>query len=276
MSYASHETSTESGRPVEVFEIVAGTSSFYYTSAEDEQTIGAQPYTPVEGLRPSNTIDGPEKREEDFELTFPASDPLGEIFKGTLPGYRVSLVMKRFHRDDLPTPEVAQVFDGYVQSAIFKKGGKEITLIARTELAAIGKQIPRRTFQSACNHVCYDATTCKADDTDPAFRASSLSVSSQVGAVLTVSSGLSGVYADGFMDGGFVEIVGGSDFRLIRSHTGNVLTLSLPFSTTPSLVHVFAGCGHDIATCKTKFDNVINYGGFAFIPKKNPYGSGVL
>ncbi len=276
MTYAANETSTESGRPVEVFEFTAGATSFFYTSAEDAVTLGAQTYTAVAGFQSSSTSDGPNKREDDFKIELPTSDPLAARFKGVLPGTRIRLVVKRFHRDDLPTPEVVQIFDGYIHSAAFSDDGKKTILIARTAIASVGKQIPRRTFQSSCNHVLYDPLTCKVDDTDPAFRASTLTVASQVGNTLTVAGGLMTTYADGFMNGGFVEILGGSDFRLIISHVANDLELSLPFSSTPTLVNVYAGCAHTIQVCKSKFDNVIDFGGFAFVPTKNPFETGVL
>lgn len=276
MSYASFEQSVDSGQPVEVFEITAGAITYYYTSSPTTQTIGAQDYTAVAGLERGNNAEGPERRSHDFTLDLPTSNAVAQLFTGTLPGYRIRLVVKRFHPDDLPTPEVVQVFDGFVQTASFKKGGFVTELVARPVLAAIGRQVPKRAYSSACNHLLYDPTTCKVDDTDPTFRASALSVASQVGNVLTVSSGLSGLYSDGFMEAGFVEVVGGSDFRLIRTHVGNVLTLSVPFSVAPLSVNVYAGCGHSIAVCKSTFDNVINFGGFAFVPNRNPVADGIV
>ena len=276
MTYASYETSVHSGEPVEVFEIVAGPVTYYYTSAPTSQTIGAQTYTPVDGLRRGNTAEGPELRTHDFTLELPTSNPVASFFTGTLPGYRVRLTVKRFHAADLPTPEVVQSFDGFIQSASFLDGGFVTSLVARPILSALGTTIPRRTYQSSCNHILYDPDTCKVDDTDPAFRASALSVASQVGATLTVSSGLSGFYSDGFMQSGFVEVVGGSDYRMINTHVGNVLTLLVPFATTPLSVNVYAGCGHAIADCETDFDNVINFGGFAFVPKRNPVADGIV
>ena len=276
MTYDSFETSVEGGRPVEVYEITAGSTTFLYTSAEDDVTLGATTYMAVEGLQRGDNQEGPDRREHDFQIDLPTIDPLAQLFTATLPGYRIRMVVKRFHRDDTPTPGVVTIFDGYIQSAKFEDNGKRVQLTARPTLASIGRQIPRRTFQSSCNHVLYDPTTCKADDTDPANRASALSVASQVGNVLTVSSGLMGVFTDGDMDGGMVEVVGGSDYRLILSHTGNALTLLLPFSTTPASVNVFRGCAHTVQACKADFDNVLNFGGFAFVPTKNPFETGIL
>jgi hypothetical protein len=74
-----------------------------------------------------------------------------------------------------------------------------------------------------------------------------------------------------------VEALGGVDRRLILSSSGDVLTLLLPFTSSPlgSTVIVFAGCDHTIATCKSKFNNVVNYGGFAFVPTKNIFQTGI-
>ena len=276
MTFASFETSGEGGTPVEVYELTAGADSFFYTSAEDDQLVGAQTYTTVDGLQRGVRTEGPEKREAEFAIRLPTTDPLAQLFVGVLPGFRVQLQVRRFHRDDLPTPEVVQIFDGFVETSKFEDQGKITVLVARVALAAVGHMIPRRTYQSSCNHVLYDLLTCKVDDTDPAFRASALPVASQVGNVLTVASGIMGTYPDGFMNGGFVEVIGASDFRLVLSQTGNVLDLHTPFTTAPTLVNVFAGCAHTIAVCSSKFDNVIDFGGFAFVPTRNPHETGLI
>lgn len=269
MSFASVEQSVEGAQPVEIFEIVAGSTTYYYTSSEVDETILSQTYTSVAGLKSSSIEESSEVSEQDYQFELPTSDPLAAIFRGNLPGFRVSVIASKFHRTDTPTPEVVQIFDGFVQSASFNKKAKTTKLTCRDALAALGRQIPRRFFMSSCNFDLYDALTCKVDDTDPAFRASALAVASQVGAVLTVTSGLSGTYTDGWMNAGYVETVVGSDFRLILAHTGNAVTLLLPFTVAPASVNVFAGCAHNIGICKSKFDNVVNYGGFAFVPTRN-------
>jgi len=37
-----------------------------------------------------------------------------------------------------------------------------------------------------------------------------------------------------------------------------------------------AGCDHSVSTCAARFDNLANYGGFPFIPTKNPFSTGVF
>ena len=36
-------------------------------------------------------------------------------------------------------------------------------------------------------------------------------------------------------------------------------------------IDLFAGCAHDLTTCDVKFDAVLDYGGFPFVPRKNPF-----
>lgn len=276
MSFDAFETSIDSGKPVEVYTVVAGLTTYRWTSAQDEQTVSASTYTPVLGLKRGKFTTDPANREQDFQFEVPTENALAQLFVGNQPGIRIRVTVDKFHRDDLPTPELREVFDGYVQSASFKDSGKRCIFTARETLASVSRQVPRRVYSSACNHVLYDPSTCQVDDTDVAFRAASLTVASVVDTVITVTSGLSGTYVDGWFDAGFVEAVGDSDFRLIIQHAGNVVTVLTPFATAPALVNVFAGCGHRIVDCKDDFDNVDRFGGFAFVPYRNPYSTGIL
>ncbi len=276
MTYTAFETSVEDGTPVEIFEFTLGTTSYFLTSAEDNLLVVSQIYTAVAGLSRDTTADGPAKREHDFQIDIPTSHPLAQTFVGQMPGVRIRVQVRRFHREDLPTPEVVIVFDGFIQSASFSKDLTITSLNAKTELAGVGLVLPRRKFMSSCNHVLYDPLTCQVVDTDVAFRASSLFVLSQIDSTLTVTGGLSGVYADGFMIGGYVEAIALSDFRLILGHIGNALLLHQPFVTKPATVNVLAGCDHSIAICSSKFNKVNRFGGFAFVPGRDIHMDGII
>ena len=272
MTYSAFETSQEGSQPVEVYTFLIGAQAFRYTSAEDTVTLSAIDYAP-ESISRGTLEDGAEERDTNLSLVLPATNPVARQFLFSIPGQRVKIQIDRYQRLDTPTPEVIRIFDGFVHSVTYEGNGKTASMSCRPAVAVLNRTIPRFAFHAQCNHVLYDSG-CQVDDTDPAFRVSSGSVTAVSGRVLTVS-GLSGSFADGFFDGGFVEVVGSSDFRMILSHTGNDLTLLLPFSTDPTTVNVFAGCDHSIATCKAKFDNVINFGGFPFVPTRNPFQTGI-
>lgn len=274
MTYEEHETSTEGSRPVEVFRFTVGATFYRYTSSESEETLGVETFTP-KAIKRSNAADGPESRDHDFQVTLPTSDPVAQIFAGVPTSDRIRLTVLRFQRSDTPTPETVTVFDGYVQTARFSEGGRVCQLTARTLLAALGRQIPARMQHASCNHVLYDPLTCRVDDTDAAFRAAARDVDSLVGNVLTVD-GLGG-YAAGWFVGGYVEDDDTGTKRLVIADDGaGNLTLLIPFASAPSTVSVFAGCDHSAATCASKFDNVINFGGYPFIPTRNPFATGIF
>lgn len=61
--------------------------------------------------------------------------------------------------------------------------------------------------------------------------------------------------------------------RMIINHTGNTLQLirGIPSLVEGETITVFAGCDHTFQTCKSKFANHDNYGGFDKIPNANPF-----
>ena len=60
---------------------------------------------------------------------------------------------------------------------------------------------------------------------------------------------------------------------MILAHSGNSVTLSALLSGLAVGVafEAFAGCDRTLATCQAKFGNAINFGGFPWIPAKNPF-----
>jgi uncharacterized phage protein (TIGR02218 family) len=71
----------------------------------------------------------------------------------------------------------------------------------------------------------------------------------------------------------FGRLTFGGEMRLIVAHTGATLTLNAAFRATlqagASVVAV-PGCDKLLATCAAKFGNAVNFGGFPFVPLKNP------
>ena len=276
MTFAAEEISIEDGRPIELYEFTAGSSTFFYTSAPTTRTIAASTYT-AKVIQRTNIVDGTEKRNNDFQIVLPTTDPVAQLFVGILTGVRVFLTVKRLHLGDA-TVEVLAIYNGVASGAAFTKLGKECTITFRSTISSAGRTFPRRTCQAQCNHVLYDDATCRVDNTLSDFRTSATTVSSVSNNDMTVAS-LNASFIDGWATGGFVEDFTNGDFRMITAHTGLVLTLMMPFASTPSTVNVFAGCDHTLSGtngCGPKFDNVAFYGGFPFVPLSNPFESGLL
>jgi len=70
--------------------------------------------------------------------------------------------------------------------------------------------------------------------------------------------------------------------RFIASHSSGTLTLmqasnslSAAIEGGPQSVTLYPGCSHTIADCRDKFNNLVNFGGFPWIPSKNPFNNSV-
>ena len=276
MTYAAQEASTENGQPVEFYELTIGATTYYHTTAEDTITVSAQPYTPLAGLKRTKIAQGPADRALTLTLELPATNPFVSPYIAAVPSSQATVTIMRLHRTDTPTPQVVTIFEGVVKAVNFDDGNGRIAKVAvQPKIAATSRPCPLFTFQSLCNHVLYD-DQCQADDTSASFRETgTVSAVSTSGTVLTIT-GLA-AFGDGWFTGGVVEINGGLDSRMIIAHTGNDITLHLPFPLSPLSTNavVLAGCAHDIETCKSKFDNVINFGGFAFVPTLNIFQTGI-
>ena len=115
---------------------------------------------------------------------------------------------------------------------------------------------------------------CNVDKT--AFQATA-TITATSGNVITVTGIASS--ATNYFAGGYVELDAGNglkDRRFITSSTNTTLTLNTAFGAALQLgittILVYPGCDHTLSTCKNKFSNTLNYGGWPFIPSKNPFG----
>jgi uncharacterized phage protein (TIGR02218 family) len=270
MTFQQWEISQSQGEPVELYEAAVGSQLFGFTTSEDGIQIGATNYTPVEISR-ERIIMGPEERQDALNVTMPAGNPLALLYRQAAPGQVATLTIKRFHRPDGANPQTLTIFKGRVQSVAYENNGTTAKLAVVPVTSGRAHEMPRFTFQALCNHVLYDGQ-CQVLQSQFRHIGQVLSID---GAVMNVDG--ANTQPNGWFTGGFAQLAGGTDWRLILAHTGNSVTLVMPFSSNPTgtQIEIFAGCAHDINTCSAKFDNVPNYGGFAFVPLTNPFSSGI-
>lgn len=262
MVFETEEISIESGRPVELYHFSIGTQNHYYTSAPDSFLFGGNTWLPRQISRTS-PAQSTEERRQQIEITIQTEDEVSSRFVGVVPGFPMYLKVSRFHRGDT---EAFVLWSGAIVGATYRKQGGECTLRGVTSEAAFSRPIPKFKYQGLCNYVLFDQN-CKVVADSYKFTGNVASIS---GNTITVT----GVSAEGagWMVAGYVNF-NDSDYRMVLSQSGDVLTLYLPFENNPSgqSVECFAGCAHDTTDCSTKFSNIINYGGFPFVPELNPF-----
>lgn len=65
---------------------------------------------------------------------------------------------------------------------------------------------------------------------------------------------------------------------MIVGHAGANLTLMapLPGLAAGMSAKLYAGCDRSLSVCGSRFDNVVNFGGFPWIPLKNPFSGDAI
>jgi uncharacterized phage protein (TIGR02218 family) len=270
-TFSALESSIASSRPLEVYEFVQGSTTYRYTSAASDVTVGSSTYTAIAIAR-SRVEQGSDAENRTLIITVPVNEPFARQFVNVVPGERGTVRIYRYQRDESPAFNTrVLLFEGIVQSVRFPQDGYVAEIAVRSAEAALNRNIPRFTYMGMCNHFLYDANC----GVDPAGFNHVGTVTAVNGNVVTVtgagSAGLDFV-------GGYCRPTGSNDFRMILATSGDDITLLLPFYTNPTgtNLQLFAGCDHLIdGDCALVFDNVINFGGFGFVPNRNPFQTGL-
>lgn len=269
-SFDVYERSEEGSRPIEVYSFAIGSSTYRYTSHATDVTVGVDTYTAIPISRGA-VFQGAEERRNPLAISMPSSESFAALFVGQVPGQVASVSIFRLQLDESPTFNTQSlIFKGTISAAKVKADLVEFQ--ARTLESAAGRTIPRVTFMGMCNHMLY-SSACGAN---PASFSHIGEVLSTNGNVIEVDGANS--EADGYWTGGYCKPNAESEFRLILAHSGNNLTLLMPFNNdlTGSDVQMFAGCDHLLSgDCANKFDRVIDNGSFSFVPNKNPFATGL-
>ncbi len=270
MTYEPYEISEEQSQPVELYTIQLGVDVWRYTSADGPFTIASETWEPF-AISRTPFEESQEEQGQNVEVRLPGDAPICRRYIATVPGESATIRIERVQELDAALQRIV-VLDGVIQTVSFEKGGEIAVLSVVTLRSAYSRTLPRDVYSAVCNHVLYD-DRCKVAEASYRVTQEVLSVS---GNLITINN--LNLQSDGYWVPGFVELTGSvRDFRVVLAHTGNVLTLPLPFSVNPTgeLVRVYAGCDHSPQTCNTKFSNLLNFGGYPFVPTKNPFQTGL-
>jgi len=257
------ERSIEGSRPVELYTFTLGPDVFRYTSAEGTVTFAGTDY-PSLPLKRTSSTQAKEQKSTAVRITLPATSDPAQPFIAIQPSARMTVSVIRVQPDAVPATASIVMFDGFVSSIAFENDKAEMRCIPFNELFT--RQIPRFQYQGLCNHVLYDSR-CKIVSAGFKHTGTVLSV---VGNEVTIQ-GLPS--AGNPFIGGYLEIPGASEQRLILDQVGTTVTVLFPFKQVISggSMDAFQGCDHTAETCAQKFGNILNYGGFPFVPVINPF-----
>lgn len=264
----------------ELFRIVDGEQVYTFTSADSDEIYNGETY--------AKTAIGRTEIESKNELTkagidtsFSIENPLIRNWLKLPPENTVTLTI--FRKDE--SGEVAVWWKGRMSSL---KPDNGVAVVAwESVFTSLRRPGLRARYQRMCRHVLY-GRGCRLDKA--AFALAGVAMACN-GLILVVPQ--AATKPDGWYVGGMVEC--GGMFRFIVAHTGATLTMMRDFAPLTQLiaeygyglkyglryggigVKLYPGCARNREDCSGKFNNLLNYGGFPFIPIRNPFdGSSIV
>lgn len=261
MSFWGQEKSRHGGQPEELYLFSDGTNYWPYVSGQNAITFETRTYSPLpikrQALEASQDL-----WRQGIEVTLPRSAEVAALFIAYAPESVVTLSIHRRHATD-GVNEFATIWKGRVLSLALK--GSEAVLKCEPASVSMNRAGLRARYQLQCRYALY-SPGCQLVKESFSTPGTVFAIS---GATLTVNAALA--LASGYFNGGLV--IGNAGTRLILTHAGALLTLTAPISrlATGHAVTLHPGCKHDLGDCTNKFNNLLNFGGFPWLPKKNPF-----
>lgn len=264
MAFNDYELAAQSGQPVELYTFRYGTNRLDFTSSDAAYVYQTRTYDPAT-LQRTAIEETSEIARSDLKITCAHDFAPANWFNPYPPSEVVTVEMRRLHR---PDGDAKLFWTGRVLTCRWVDTSAELQ--CESLIAAMRRPGLRRLYQRGCPYVLY-GTGCAVASASYKHAATLSAVSGT-----TVSAAAFDAQVDGYFAGGYLEWQNGTrlERRAIQSHVGTDVVLSHP---VPGLVafasvNAYAGCDHSLATCASKFSNAIRYGGFPYIPQKNPFG----
>lgn len=275
MSFDNMERRARSGGPVTVFRFRTGPETYFLLAdSAHDITVGSETFKAAaissDDIENSVILD-----TTSISIKLPRSEPIVAVFGNFPPSYIITCEAFIVHPEDADL-EMRRVFYGRVTGCSVE--GMEATLVCDPPDSNMNQIGLRRTYGYRCPHVLY-GNFCRAAKVPVDVTVSFLTQVPNA-FVLTPASALGGSPVEHFL-AGTVEwgLPGGG--RELRSIIGIEavsdelrVTITGPVASAPpgTVVSLFKGCEHNEASCTTRFDNILNYGGQPWIPQKNPIG----
>lgn len=267
---------------IELYKFVMGSTTWTYTSGNEAIVYNSETYSKVSlGRGESETRNELSKAKMDVRL-----DVLDSMAQQILTVFTEQTLSLTLYVQDQETSTTSVAWKGRLSS--MKPTKNTLVLTFESVFTSLRRPGLRARYQKICRHVLY-GRGCGLDQDD--FLVSGR-LTALVGNVASVTE--AALESDGYYLGGMLRAPNGL-YGFIVGHTGSTLTLQRPLETLVSdwnnsgyglnyggfyggiPVDIFPGCDHLRTTCLDKFNNLDNYGGFPWIPSRNPMdGSSIV
>ena len=182
---------------------------------------------------------------------------------GALDGARV--VIERIFFSDWATPVGAVViFSGRVSDVSGSRSAVKVDV--KSDIDLLNLSSPRNIYHDGCMRTLY-VGVCKVNR-------EKFTVNGRVTANSTTGTELSCnlTQADGWFNQGVIKFISGRNAglsRTVKEHKGGRLSFALRLPFPPQsgdVFKIYPGCDKRQETCGKKFDNIVHFRGFPYIP----------
>ena len=270
MTYAEIETSEYGGAPVELFRFAHDADIWCYSSGSVSVTHNSELYSPVSiGREGSISITG-EPNKNELSIVMPQDMEVSQLYLNGSPERIVSVTVFRLH-------EPSGVYEIYWKGRIvsFNWGPSDASAKCESIFSSIKRQGLRDRYTRSCRHDLYSTGggVCEVDKSEYAVACTVTAVS---GTSISFTVDDLTEYDDNYFTAGMVYFSGA--WRFVLSHAEGTVTLMSAFSglEVDDAITLYPGCDHTLAMCVERFNNVVNFGGWPWIPTKNPYEGSLL
>lgn len=269
MTYATKDKSVQDGSPIECYKFVGTFDTYRYTDSPVEVVVNNETYEPLPIQRgvieEGSIIDD----AAGVDIAVPFDSDLARDYVGPLTPEKLTIEIRRVHRDDDWATDWKMIWNGVAIG--YGSSGLMFSISTISNLQAkLHGGVNSVYYQTTCNNVLYD-DRCQI----------SRSAFTTTSTVTAVSDTAVTVDDDGFNDHALSagEAVNNrtGERRLILDNLANVVDIGYPFidCKVGDSISLTAGCDHSFSTCNVKFDNIVHFTGFMYIPTKNPFEDGI-
>jgi len=251
-----------------------------YTNAPYAVEYGGETYIP--GAVSHSEVEAKQDiARANLDVTFDIDNPAARRWMKDSVEALVGLTVWELDEDDPEGLDASVIWKGRLSGV--RPGGVSIKLAFDSVFTSLQRSGLAARYQRMCRHALY-GRGCKVSKA--AYTVVGIP-SAVVGQLVTIPEAAG--YPDGYFATGMIETPDGT-LRFITSHVGSQITLMRPMESLGRLfaeqgyglrygevygglsVKLYPGCDRSRGVCNGRFNNLENYGGFDWIPTRNPFG----
>lgn len=254
---------SRANQPAELFKFKQGAEVWTFSGSSFDIVFLSEVYI-ADTVKRSSITKGSDPFKSNVDVSFSMDNTFASQFLGFTPDIGTTLDIYVVDTEE-PDTDYAITWKGRVMDA--STTGGVISLVCEpihTSMQTVGL---RARYERGCRHLLY-SRGCGVEMENYSRSANVVNMTSIDELTLDITA------SDGYYSAGMVELENGA-IRYITSQVGQVVKLARPFHAdnlaVGDTVEIYPGCDQTKSTCDSKFGNILNFGGWSYIPTTNPF-----